>query len=341
MGSKKANRDLRALRWALVLSNCPRIIEIETDLDNGTVEVLAEICEESEVTRAIDLDSPTFEPLVSKRYSLVKFKNLIAVFGFAAMSPQFASGQTSVHPELAARLRPIGAPSAVDRFASPPPRVFPSSQIQLTQFDFPIGDPVVSGPSLDTSLPPINQPAPSNLPPAAGRQLPRALPVPTPNNGAIGENPLRGNLPSDFTPIAPPQLGNNFATANNSALVVPPSSYNAAMAAPFGGCGPSFAGQPFTGQPFTGQPVVGPAVFGQPTFAPEGFATGNFDPNLTAGPSFVPPAIAPPVSAAPAGALVRLGQQGSTVEVAPGLIGQPKAYVQGQPVRNWLRYFTP
>ena len=57
----------------------------------------------------------------------------------------------------------------------------------------------------------------------------------------------------------------------------------------------------------------------------------------------VPLAAPAPVAAAaaPAGALISLGQQRNPVEVGQGLIGQPKAYVPGQPVRNWLRYFTP
>lgn len=48
-----------------------------------------------------------------------------------------------------------------------------------------------------------------------------------------------------------------------------------------------------------------------------------------------------PPNAAPVGPLISFGQSANPVQVGPGLFGQPKAYVPGQGLRNWLRYFTP
>jgi hypothetical protein len=36
-----------------------------------------------------------------------------------------------------------------------------------------------------------------------------------------------------------------------------------------------------------------------------------------------------------------MGQQQHPVQVGQGILGQPKAYVPGQGVRNFIRYLTP
>lgn len=259
---------------------------------------------------------------------------------------------SSIGADVASRLRPIGSPSAVDRYQNQR-RVFPSSQIQLTQFEFPgslpAGDPVVESPRSSIALPPALpgrstniSPPPSN-PATPLRQLPRANPPAAPlatgnpatGNPAFGNNFSGGSTlrngfgdASDLTPISPPQIGNEFATANNSALVVPPGQYNAAMAVPsIGQCGAFYNPVGFNAGGFSNPSIAAPAsgsVFG--------------DPGVIGSPAI---AAAPPGSVAPAGALISLGQSPSPIEIGRGLIGQPKAYVQGQPVRNWLRYFTP
>jgi hypothetical protein len=59
-----------------------------------------------------------------------------------------------------------------------------------------------------------------------------------------------------------------------------------------------------------------------------GFATGGVAGNTFGGAS-VPRA------------LISLGQQNNAVQVGQGLWGQPVAYVPGQSIRNWVRYFFP
>jgi hypothetical protein len=51
--------------------------------------------------------------------------------------------------------------------------------------------------------------------------------------------------------------------------------------------------------------------------------------------------VAPATNPAPVGSLLTFGQEQNVVQVGQGIIGQPKAYVPGQTIRNWLRYFTP
>ncbi|MGB7327899.1 MAG: hypothetical protein WBD31_23690 [Rubripirellula sp.] len=82
-----------------------------------------------------------------------------------------------------------------------------------------------------------------------------------------------------------------------------------------------------------------PAGYAPPnnTIAPGTIAPGTIPPpGVIAAPIAVPPA-----TAAPVGPLLTFGQSANPVQVGPGLLGQPKAYVPGQGLRNWLRYFTP
>ncbi len=51
--------------------------------------------------------------------------------------------------------------------------------------------------------------------------------------------------------------------------------------------------------------------------------------------------VAPQVGGAPAGALLSFGQETYPVQIGQGWLGQPVAYVPGQPIRNWIRYIFP
>ncbi|TWT83755.1 hypothetical protein CA13_52260 [Planctomycetes bacterium CA13] len=57
-----------------------------------------------------------------------------------------------------------------------------------------------------------------------------------------------------------------------------------------------------------------------------------------------PPTLAPTMTTAtvaPIRSLFTLGQEANPVQVGQGLWGQPVAYVPGQGIRNWVRYFFP
>ena len=216
--------------------------------------------------------------------------------------------------------RPIGSPSAVDRYrrdapASPPasPPVTPPGTFVETGFRerfFRGTEPVRQ---VQFQSPSGFAPVPSNLVPS---------------------NPVPTNLPgpalppaSDLQPVAPPQLGGGFATSANTNLVTNPSDYPA-MAVGLGPCGGVGGVPPGYLAPTS---YTGPV----PTEVP---AAAVMPP-----PVAVPPiVVAPPVATgAPAGSLVSFGQETYPLQLGQGLWGQPVAYVPGQGVRNWFRYLSP
>ncbi|WP_145416047.1 hypothetical protein [Planctomycetes bacterium K23_9] len=161
-------------------------------------------------------------------------------------------------------------------------------------------------------------------------------PLPSNPNASLPSNPALASSgailsPSDMAPMPRPNLGSAFATVDNCNCVSPASGYSAASGI---GCGsglgyisPASCNTPVTpgylpqnyGYAAPAAQIPGPAVMPvQP-----GFATGN----LTTG--SVPRA------------LISLGQQNYQVQVGQGLWGQPVAYVPGQSIRNWVRYFFP
>jgi hypothetical protein len=59
-------------------------------------------------------------------------------------------------------------------------------------------------------------------------------------------------------------------------------------------------------------------------------------------PAVLPPAfVAPEASAAPKRPLLSFGQQYKPVQLGRGIVGQPVAYVPGEPIRNFMRYIFP
>ena len=276
----------------------------------------------------------------------------------------------------AARMRPIGSPSAVDQYRRPSasprfsgprfsgPRFsgssirretkyqrsgpgLPDGHVRQTamQFEIPGGASPFAPPSAGPLTPPAqpsltpHQPAlsPAPLPPGplpsqplpsqplpsqpAAATLPRQSSV-LPRPG-VAPNPLPApGLRADHAPMNAPVLSNQFATVNNCAAVSGPSSYSAACAS---GCGSACAPVGYQAPAYQAPPAQIPAPALMPT-------TPFGAPALTA-----PAALNP----APIGSLMTFGQQRYPVQVGQGLLGQPKAYVPGQTLRNWLRYFTP
>ncbi|GAA5508227.1 hypothetical protein [Novipirellula caenicola] len=332
---------------------------------------------------------------------------MLVPLAIAAALPASVQGQTASFPNSAAasidtpqtRLRPIGSPSAVDRYRSSDSRTslretayqtsgnaFQSSRVshnaaansdyersqirqammqqtvtapQLPPDSSPSGGgmglppnsfAVPPNPSSNTpppssfTPPPTTQPVAPSLPPSTMPSPPASTnppssfpgnsngfsPAPPPlASGSSGQNtlPYSPNSSSDLTPLAQPELQTEFATMSNSPCISAPSSYTAACASPYMPVS-YYAADPCA-VPATLPTTIAPA----PTFAPA--------PSMAVAPSAVYGTPITPGSAAPIGSLFTLGQERNLVQVGQGLWGQPVAYVPGQGVRNWIRYFFP
>ncbi|MEO1525579.1 MAG: hypothetical protein AAFX06_09080, partial [Planctomycetota bacterium] len=173
---------------------------------------------------------------------------------------------------------------------------------------------------------PTNRPFPTaDATPPPATTTPRSLPVAPPSTGPGIASP------SDLTPIPQPQLNTNaFSTVNNCRLISGPSTYTAAMGY---GCGTPVVPTGYGGPVTTGGPVTSPFAGVPAEYAP----AAALPPTTVVAPT------APFANrgAAPARSLFTLGQENYQVQVGQGLWGQPKAYVPGQNVRNWVRYFFP
>lgn len=294
-------------------------------------------------------------------------RTAIAGMGGVALAwcPIVVSAQNFDTPQT--RLRPIGAPSAVDQYRNANQYqnagsgattgnvlapagyrsvastggfdTYPSSQIRQTamQFGMPSDAAPVPPPTLPSqTLTPQAAPPQFAAPPAQMSQ-PRIQAAPSPRtlpqSPIVAAPPARTQTiipsPSDLTPIAPPQISSGgFATVSNCANVTGPSTYSAASGI---GCGQ-------TG--YVAPTAYAPTAYAPTLVAPPNPATlvpTTPPPGVIAAPT-LPPA---PANAAPIGPLLTFGQASNPVQVGPGLFGQPKAYVPGQGLRNWLRYFTP
>ncbi|WP_153555903.1 hypothetical protein [Roseimaritima sediminicola] len=281
----------------------------------------------------------------------------------AAESPQTRTDQAAAR----AKLRPLGTPGLVDALrqsaAVPAGYQRPEQsaskpvirQTAMMQASGPMGlppgaaaTPPDAGPAAapPTMTPPPGAATPLGGSPAAPSTRPVApplagenlQPVPLDNRqlpsppaalpgGALPGGALPGGDRSppaaDLTPVPQPGLEASMATVDNCACVSAPSSYNA------GGlwqCGPEYvvpcsATVPAT-VPATTPYIAPPAVVAPPVAMPAVATT----------------AVVPTAGCRP---LFTLGQDPTNVQIGQGIIGQPKAYVPGQNVRNFIRYFTP
>ncbi len=248
--------------------------------------------------------------------------------GLSSALASSVSGQSLDTPMT--RLRPIGAPSAVDLYRPPvqgtlvretayqaPPMTgdntgYPVRQAVMMQqpFEAPTlpggatANPSAGGLSGGGfALPPgTSSPAITSAPPATTALPGNLVPVPMDSRGIVSSG--------DYVPMSQPQLGTGFATIDNCNCVTAPSSYVAASFTP--GCAPVGYQGPVGYQPISQVSV--PA-------APVGYA--------------------PRGAGIPPGPLFSFGQERNPVQVGQGILGQPVAYVPGQRVRNWIRYFFP
>ncbi len=123
----------------------------------------------------------------------------------------------------------------------------------------------------------------------------------------------------DFLPVAPPQLNDQFATIDNCSCVSPPSGYVAAT----GWQSPSTS--------YVATPA--PAAYIAPT--------AQVAPPVAGVPVIPDASTMPKGSGVPRHSLISFGQDRNPIVVGQGILGQPVAYVPGQPVRNWIRYVFP
>ena len=233
-----------------------------------------------------------------------------------------------------------GSPSAGTTVLPPPNVVIPNTSSPGRSA------PIVTTPSTGTRqvLPPTQQ----VIPPSRVVQGPVAVPI-----------------GGDYAPLPQPQLTTGYATLGNCRNVSGPSGYNADRIptyAPSAGCvAPASATAPYlapTG-PVGAAPIPTTTVL--PPVATTPVAGSYPQPPIGTYPNVAYPGAigVAPYGAAPAPGttpyggmtvipgqskyhpLVSMGQQQHPVQVGQGILGQPKAYVPGQGVRNFIRYLTP
>ncbi len=257
----------------------------------------------------------------------IRMRQATAALVVASFWASLSSGQSFDTPRT--RLRPIDAPSAVDQYRPrTASRTLRETAYQNRSTTQPAGPAVrqtvmwqqgLEAPALPGGGLQLPQ---SNLAtPGVGPALPPSAPVtaPAPSQRILPSTPANlqpapaGGISSasDLAPIAPPQLGGGgFATINNCSCISPPSGYTAASV----GCGPAVTYE--TPQTY----IPPPAEIAAPAILPGGLT---------------------PTGGAPLPSLITFGQETNPVQIGQGIIGQPVAYVPGQPVRNFLRYLFP
>jgi hypothetical protein len=186
----------------------------------------------------------------------------------------------------------------------------------------PVGNPNYGQPSGGFASTPNSLVVPGTVMPA---------PPPVMINPGMGRSMPAGS-PNDIMPSYPraPGLVNGPPFVSNPPCqfdaynMVSPSVYRQSV----DGCGPA----PRTAQPMMGQPMAGQPMVGQPTGSPFAYAP----------PTSMPPpsAYAPQSGGHQHRPLIGFGQ-GANAQLGRGIVGQPTAYVNGQPIRNFLRYIFP
>jgi len=100
---------------------------------------------------------------------------------------------------------------------------------------------------------------------------------------------------------------------------------------------------PFVSGPpcqFDARYMVSPRVYRQSVDCQSPAVPSTYAPTYVAPLTYAPAAYMP-VGRPMYGPLIGFGQSLTNVTVGRGVFGQPTAYVQGQPIRNFIRYFSP
>lgn len=246
--------------------------------------------------------------------------------GANVVTAQWASTPFEAGVPVERQTSPEGRHTAMMQFQMPGGQAAPTMAPPATSSDASMIPPPSLGPSSGTvlgpSTPPTFSPAPTTIPPSfqgvPTMAPPRGLPM---SPGMTSSPPMVFTpVPSsrDLLPVNPPQLNDQFATIDNCSCVSPPSGYVAATGWT----------QPSPTTSFVATPA--PSAYIAPVAAP------------VAGLPVIPDASTMPKgSGVPRHSLISFGQNRNPIVVGQGVIGQPVAYVPGQPVRNWIRWVFP
>ncbi len=237
--------------------------------------------------------------------------------------PNRARVATNAYDTPARRYRPISAQvGGNDLEATVAPSLNSSVVIgesAVTQAAFQ-QTPGFAAPPGMTAPPAMVAPNTNILPNSSPSQILPNQPMNTIPNTGLPNQPSR-TYPTSPIPTYPQSGGSTIMSGEpfvtgapcqfDASYMVEPTSYMQST-----GCGS--ASSPSTGIPYAGIPGnVAP-----PTMMPNQVPTG-----LYGNPGFRP--------------LIGLGQDNYNVQLGRGIIGQPVAYVVGQPFRNFLRYLAP
>lgn len=270
-------------------------------------------------------------------------------------------GSIPAIPQPAPQLPPPSIPSGIPStgpagLPSYPQTVAPGSPVAGS----PVAGPAIGNPTnMGQTIPPPTMP--SNSVPTTVLPAPPTYYVPAPN---VAQGPA-GSVMQTGVPYAgsPMPTYNRAGTFVNSAPFVsaPPAAVDArwmvspavwqqASNASNPACPPNLAGTPSLasatapGAPKPGVP--GAPVAGVPIGVNGVAPTTGLVPSASASPfAYAPPAAMPPQTIyAPANGgfvpVVGFGQA-PNAQLGRGMYGQPTAYVDGQPIRNFLRYIFP
>ncbi len=175
-------------------------------------------------------------------------------------------------------------------------------------------------------MPPvISNPIPNNVP---GYSSPPVYSAPLNPNPSMGVNP-------GFSGVNP------MRSPSDSVMPNAPRSYPIVNGAPFVSSPPCQFDARYMVSQNAYRQAVDPCA--QPRCgAPNGYAPYPYATQPGGSPfSYVPPTAMPYTNNSGYRPLIGFGQSLSNAYLGRGIIGQPTAYVGGQPVRNFLRYLSP
>ena len=186
------------------------------------------------------------------------------------------------------------------------------------------------------STPSYNDPG-SIMPPVISNPIPNNVPVY--NSPQVYSTPINPNASLGFNP----GLGGGIPMRSPSDGLMPnsPRTYPIVNGAPFVSSPPcQFDARYMVSQNAYRQAVdpCAPTRCG----APNGYAPSPYATQPGGSPFwYVPPTAMPTTNNSGYRPLIGFGQSLSNAYLGRGIIGQPTAYVAGQPVRNFLRYLSP
>jgi hypothetical protein len=201
------------------------------------------------------------------------------------------------------------------------PGTFPSSSVPLGG-----SNPLPTYNDPGSVMPPIfSSPIPSSAP---GYSSPPVYSAPINPNPSMGANP-------GFSGVNP------MRSPSDSVMPNAPRSYPIVNSAPFVSSPPCQFDARYMVSQSAYRQAVDPCAQTR-CGAPNGYAPSPYATQPGGSPfSYAPPTAMPPTNNSGYRPLIGFGQSLSNAYLGRGIIGQPTAYVAGQPIRNFLRYLSP